>query len=269
MPQTEYLVRPGGRIAFEIEGAGPLIIAIPGMGDLRSTYRFLVPELVSAGFRVATFDLRGHGDSDARFEAFDDEAAASDAVALAAHLGAPAIILGNSMGAGAAVIAAAQHPSSVVGLVMLGPFVRNPPLKPGMKTAMRLLMAPLWAAAVWRAYLPQLHAGRKPVDFNDQLLRIAEAMKRPGRAEAFSRTTRTDHTPAERLVATIDVPVLVVMGALDPDFPDPAAEAQWIADQTSGEVLMVEDAGHYPQSQRPDVVAPAVTAFVRRVSTDA
>ena len=35
------------------------------MGDLRSVYRFLAPELVGAGYRVATMDLRGHGDSDA------------------------------------------------------------------------------------------------------------------------------------------------------------------------------------------------------------
>ena len=53
-------------------GAGPLVVAVPGMGDLRSTYRHLAPALVDAGFRVATMDLRGHGDSDTTFNAYDD-----------------------------------------------------------------------------------------------------------------------------------------------------------------------------------------------------
>lgn len=32
---------------------------------------------------------------------------------------------------------------------------------------------------------------------------------------------------------------------------------------------MIPDAGHYPQSQRPEVVGPAVVSFVSRVATDA
>jgi pimeloyl-ACP methyl ester carboxylesterase len=58
--------------------------------------------------------------------------------------------------------------------------------------------------------------------------------------------------------------VLVVMGELDPDFPNPAEEASWIAERLGGDVLMVPEAGHYPQSQRPDIVNPAVVAFLNR-----
>ena len=52
------------------------------------------------------------------------------------------------------------------------------------------------------------------------------------------------HAPAEAVVDEVAVPTLVVMGTLDPDFPDPAAEAAWVAERTGGEVLLVEDAGH-------------------------
>jgi alpha-beta hydrolase superfamily lysophospholipase len=72
---VHYLDRPEGRVAFEVTGAGPLVICLPGMGELRSSYRFTVPALAAAGFRVATMDLRGHGDSDATFTAYDDVAA--------------------------------------------------------------------------------------------------------------------------------------------------------------------------------------------------
>ncbi len=73
----------------------------------------------------------------------------------------------------------------------------------------------------------------------------------------------------ERVLDDVAAPVLVVMGADDPDFPDPAAEAQWIADRLHGEVLLVPECGHYPQSQRVDLVGPTLTAFARRAGSRA
>jgi pimeloyl-ACP methyl ester carboxylesterase len=56
------------------------------------------------------------------------------------------------------------------------------------------------------------------------------------------------------------------MGEKDPDFPDPKAEAHWIGDTLSAEVVMVPDAGHYPQSQRPDITTDAVLRFLKTVN---
>ena len=64
---TLLLARPEGRIGYDVTGDGPLVVCLPGMGELRSSYRFTVPALAAGGFRVATMDLRGHGDSDATF----------------------------------------------------------------------------------------------------------------------------------------------------------------------------------------------------------
>ena len=110
MTISQYLQRAEGRVAYHVTGEGPLVVCLPGMGELRSSYRHLEPLLVAEGFRVACLDLRGHGESDATFTAYDDEALASDALALVAELGGPAYLVGNSMGAGAAVLAAAQRP---------------------------------------------------------------------------------------------------------------------------------------------------------------
>src|SRR5580693_1485215 len=96
--KTLMLDRDGSRIAYDVQGAGPLVICAPGMGDIRQTFRYLVPALLDAGYRVATFDLRGHGESDTTFTSYDDEAEASDILALAQHLGSPATVIGNSMG---------------------------------------------------------------------------------------------------------------------------------------------------------------------------
>jgi pimeloyl-ACP methyl ester carboxylesterase len=115
---------------------------------------------------------------------------------------------------------------------------------------------------VWKSYLPTLYAGRRPADFSAYRDQVVASLRRPGYAQAFSLTTRTSHALAEAQLATIKVPVLVVMGEQDPDFPDPAAEAGWIAQATHAQVVMVPEAGHYPQSQRPDITTAAVLRFL-------
>jgi pimeloyl-ACP methyl ester carboxylesterase len=266
---TRHLVRPEGRIAYDVRGTGPLVVCVSGMADLRSTYRHLAPGLADAGFRVACMELRGHGDSDTTFAAYDDVAAASDIRALIDELGGPAVVIGHSMGAGAAVIAAAEQPELVSGLVLLGPFVRDPQLPLPVRALLRAAMQPPWIRQVWKAYLPSLYGGRRPDDFAAHLAAMVDAIGRPGYRRALARTTHTTHEPAAEVIGSVTAPALVVMGELDKDFPDPAAEARWIAEQLDADVLMVPEAGHYPHSQRPDLVRPAVTAFLREVTARA
>ena len=260
---TSYLPRPGGRVGYDVSGAGPLIVLVPGMGDLRAAYRFLAPALRAAGYRVACTDLRGHGDSDSGFSSYGDAETAGDLIALIEALGAPAIVVGNSMGAGAAVLAAAGRPELVSGLVLVGPWVRNGKTSAIKRLLLRIIMARPWAAASWKAYLPKLYAGRPPVDFDDYRQQVVASLRRPGYARAFSLTTRTGHAAAEARLTNVSAPALVVMGDQDPDFPDPEAEAAWIAGALHAEVVMVPEAGHYPQSQRPDIVNGAVLHFLK------
>ena len=259
---TEHLTRPEGRIGYDVGGDGPLVVLVPGMGDLRASYRFLAPALREAGYRVACSDLRGHGDSDAAFGSYGDVETAGDILALIDELGGPAVVVGNSMAAGAGVLAAVREPGIITALALLGPFVRNGEISALQRLLLRVAMAPLWAAMSWKSYLPKLYAGRKPEDFDEYRGRVVASLRRPGYAKAFSLTTRTDHTPAAERVGSVSVPTLVVMGEKDPDFPDPRAEADWIAQQLHGQVVMVAEAGHYPQSQQPQLTTDALLPFL-------
>ena len=53
MTQSQYLRRPEGRIAYDLRGEGPLVVCLPGMGDVRFSYRVLAAELVAGGCTVA------------------------------------------------------------------------------------------------------------------------------------------------------------------------------------------------------------------------
>ncbi|HET6624807.1 MAG TPA: alpha/beta hydrolase [Nocardioidaceae bacterium] len=260
---TIYLQRPEGRIGYDVTGEhGPLVICLPAMGDLRQSYRLLVPRLVDRGYRVATMDLRGHGDSDATFTAYDDVALATDLLALVDELGGPALVVGNSMGAGAVVWAAAEEPARISGLALLGPFVRNPDGGRLGTLLFRLALLKPWGPAAFLSYYPKWLPGTKPEGYDEHLARVRENLRRPGHWKAFCRTTRTSHAPAEARLGEVTAPTVVVMGADDIDWKDPAAEAAWVAEQMDAEVVMVPGVGHYPQTQAPDVTASAVARLV-------
>ncbi len=152
------------------------------------------------------------------------------------------------------------------GLVLVGPFVRNGKTSMMQRLLLRVAMAPPWAAISWKSYLPKLYAGRRPADFGEYRDQVVASLRRPGYAKAFSRTTRTSHDPAEARLADVTAPVLVVMGEQDPDFRDPRAEADWIARALRAHVVMVPEAGHYPQSQRPGITTGAVLRFLESVT---
>jgi pimeloyl-ACP methyl ester carboxylesterase len=267
--EARYLNRKDGRVAYDVNGAGSLVLLVPGMGDLRATYRFLAPILRAAGYRVAATDLRGHGDSDATFSAYGDVETAGDVLALIEELGGPAVIVGNSLGAAAAVLVAADRPDLVSGLVLVGPFVRNGKMSAVQRVLSRVAMAPIWAASAWKAYLPKLYAGQRPADFEAYRDEVVAALHRPGHAKAFSSTTHSSHDAAEARLREVIAPTLVVMGDRDPDFPDPQVEASWIAGTLHGEAVMVSEAGHYPQSQQPDATSSAVLGFLRSLGAHA
>ncbi len=262
---VSWLQRPEGRVAYEMTGMGPLVVCVPGMGDLRAACRFLRPALVAAGYCVVLMDLRGHGDSDTSFSRYGDEATAEDITALLDHLDSRVVLVGNSMAAGAAVLVADGYSAVVSGLVHVGPFVRNAPVSALNRILFQVALATPWAAASWNACLPKLYAGRTPKDFSSYRRSVVAALRRPGYAKAFSQTAKTSHVAAEAVLQKVQTPALIVMGSLDPDFADPRKEAEWIGAQLQGDVVMVPNAGHYPQSQCPEVVSPAIVSFLDRV----
>lgn len=50
-PETANVTRPEGRVAHDVADNGPLLVLVPGMGNLRGSYRFLALALRQAGYR--------------------------------------------------------------------------------------------------------------------------------------------------------------------------------------------------------------------------
>lgn len=217
-PVVHYLARPGGRIAYTVHEpaahrrAGgparrsappPLVVGVPGMGDLRATFRGLVDPLTEAGYRFAVMDLRGHGDSDAAFSEHGDDATGRDLVALIERLGGPAAVLGSSMGGSAGAWAAAERPDLVSGLVLFDPLLRNPPFgiltRAAMRLSFRAALRRPWGPRLWGAYYRAINRGERAAWLDEHAAAVAANLREPARMRALRRLAlQLDHAVTQR-----------------------------------------------------------------------
>ena len=263
--QTQYFERPEGKLAYsDYGGSGQTVLMLPGMGDLRGEYRFLAPALSQAGFRAVTADLRGHGDSSVPWPVYDVPSVGGDVLALLAHLEAgPAHVIGTSFSPSALVWAAAQKPECFRSLTLINPFVRDTKVNPLMQAAFWLILNNPWRVRTWGMYYGSLYPTRKPEDYPAYLAGLLDSLRQPGRFQAAADLATSSRQPSERALKQIKTPVLVVMGAKDPDFPDPAAEGRLIAEQTGGKLELVQGAGHYPQAELPEATTALILEFLK------
>ena len=257
-------------IAYEDSGgAGPLVICVPGLGDLRQQYRFLAPALNAAGYRVVTMDLRGMGESSAEWPDYSAAAVGADVVALLTHLGAPhAVVIGNSMAAASAVWAAAEAPDRIDGIVLIDPFVRDMPVSWATSALLKVAFVRPWGVAAWSAYYGSLYPTSKPTDFEEYRASLRRNLSEPGRLDALHAQLDASKAACEARIPEVKAPVLVIMGSKDPDFSDPAAEGKLVAERLHGKLFMVEGAGHYPHAEMPGEVGPVIVKFLGDMNAD-
>ena len=271
---TEFMEVPGGRIAYQVVGQGPLVVLSPGMANTRSSYRFLAPLIANAGYRVASVDLRGHGESSTGWDSYRPADTAGDLIEVIKQLRGPAVIVGQSFSGGAATIAAATHPDLVSAIVEIDPFtrpaeinvsalLRNAAYRRGGLLLARFLVT--GSVTAWSKYLNVAYPGRKPADWDTWLAELQANLREPGRVKAAQSMAKSKLVGATALLASVGCPALVLMGSNDSDWADPEAEAAAIIDLLPaglGRYEMIESAGHYPHAQYPQQVADIIVPFL-------
>ena len=271
--ETRFLDLEEGRVAYDDTGGDePLVLCAPGLGDLRSQFRYLRPVLTGAGFRVMTMDLRGTGDSSAGWTSYTPDDVADDMEqVLHANLSAtPAVVICNSMAAASAVRLAAEFPSIVRALVLVGPVVRDhetaPEEEAGLHAAIDAMLAGPWGADVWAAYYRGLYPTwaerHQPPDLDEHIARIKRNLAEHGRLHALRAFSVAHKRQSAARVDRVHVPVLAVMGSADRDQPDPAAELDWLAKVLCAKTLLLDGIGHYPHVEAIDVTGAAILEFL-------
>lgn len=245
-------------------GPGDLVVLLPGAGDLRSEYRFLVDRLVDAGHRVVSADLPGHGDSPPA-PRYTVESTADALVDLVRQLDTgPATVIGTSFPPAAAVWAAAEHPELFTGLVAISPHLTDE-VSWFLRTTTKGLLSGPWAGRVWAKLYSGWYKAAPPADLEVEIGRMKAMLAEPARRRAVRETLTADRTGVDQRITRLRLPSLTVFGSHDDHFGDPAAEAKSVAERLNGEYLMIDGAGHYPHVEQPGQVADAIVAFLDRL----
>ena len=201
---------------------------------------------------VITWDMRGHG----RSSAPDDPSlytvplVLADMVALLDQLDLPrATLLGHSVGGYLSLEFALAHPDRVEGLILVdtGPGFRRDEARDGWNA-----MAERYATSLAERGLDGLPASAE--------LRAGTHRTATGLIH-FARgvLTQRDASVLNGL-PSIDVPALVIVGADDSNFV--AGSEYMAAKMPDARLIVVPDAGHAPNIDRPDIFDRRVQEFL-------
>jgi len=251
---------------FALEaGRGPLVLCMHGITANAYVFEPII-ELLAGEFRVVSIDQRGHGRS-GRPERYEAEDFAADVAALVAELArGPAVLLGHSLGARNAFVAANLYPEQVKSVVAVDftPFIEERVLEE-LETRVKGGDRSFADLAEIEAYLSQ----RYPLLPPDAIRRRAqhgyhkvEDGYRPlADAGAMVRTAAGLKANIEDALRTINKPTILVRGAHS-KLVSAQAWARTRDLRPDLEAVEIANADHYVPEEQP----AAVAALVRRAA---
>jgi pimeloyl-ACP methyl ester carboxylesterase len=256
----------GLSLHYLVEGRGPAIILVHGLGGFAESWRHNIGALADRA-TVYALDLPGSGRSAKPRTHYSLTYFARALHGFVETMGLSHVsLVGHSLGGAVAVTYALTHPTRVERLALVSAVV--PGFGYEMSWAYRLVatfgvgeaLSLFGCASVYKAAVTRCFHRRVPAEI-DFLVDsyYDERAGALGRAAYLAtlrhvRTDFVDHADNyRRAIATLDQPVLFVHGRQDPVVP--AAHCSNVAEGVArGRVRLIEDCGHFPQIEQPAVV---------------
>ena len=262
-----------GYVHYELIGkAGdPPVILIHGFSLPSYTWDNNFAALAEAGFQVLRFDLYGRGFSDRPNVEYNLDLFVGQVEGLLAALKIENYIhiVGLSMGGPIAAAFAGKHPERTRSLTLIDPVVTNifkttafPMNVKGLgELVMAFYLAPFQLA---KAQTGDLH---HPEAFPGWEAQFKIQMQYKGFRRAILSTmrnlSRQDFNAVYRQAATANLPALIVRGAEDTTIS--AADIELLKTLLPRHrFALIEDAGHIPHFEKPQIVNPILIDFLRK-----
>jgi len=278
-PDAEgYVERDGVRVFYEVYGEGEAtVLLLPTWSVIHSRHWKMQIPYLARHCRVVAFDGRGNGKSDRPPEpaAYDEREFADDALAVLDATGTErAVIVGFSLGGQRGLLLAAEHPERVDGAVFIGPAFPGG----GMPLSERTVYefdSEYGTDEGWAKH-NRFHWLR---DYRDWVeFFMAKMFTEPHSTKPIEDAVGWGlETDAETMLATQDAPgltpeeaqalcrrircpVLVIHG--EGDAITSVTRGAAMAEQTGGQLVVLEGSGHAPHVRDPVKVNLLLRDFV-------
>lgn len=209
-------------------GAGPLVVVLHDLASDGARAMRALGGLLNSGHRVVAPDLRGHGASPTPKGPWSIDDIASDVARVVNKRGGQAIVVGQGLGAGAALALALGHPGLATGLVISG-------LSPRSDDA----------------------------DGRDPWAKVGRAVRdRGAEGVALAAEAMAGRPDWRGALPQLESPAIVLAGARDR--ATPAARQRDLAVWMRRARFQTVDTGHDLFGERPDLVLAAVARLESR-----
>jgi pimeloyl-ACP methyl ester carboxylesterase len=277
-----YVERDGVMVYYEVYGTGePTILLLPTWSLLHSRHWKMQIPFLARHCRVVTFDGRGNGRSDRPTdpEAYYEREFVADSLAvLDATETGRVVIVGFSLGWQSGLLLAAEHPERVIGAVFIGPSFMGGG-EPLPERTVYDFDTEHDTTEGWAKH-NRFHWLR---DYRDWVeFFISKMFTEPHSTKPIEDAVGWGlETDAEVMLATMGAPVLspeesralcrrvrypVLVIHSEQDALNSVTRAVAFADQTGGELVLLEGSGHAPHLRDPVKVNLLLRDFIRRHS---
>lgn len=262
-PEVQAQSGKAGPTAYSVDGQGEALVLVHGVGMAREVWAPQVASLTRE-YKVISYDLLGHGDSDVPSEGVSLADYAGQLLALLDHLEIPAVnVVGHSMGALVALEFALAHPERTLRVAALNAvFDRTAAQREAVQARATTLqgMGPgaTVASTIDRWFgTPVPDELREAANLTARLLREVDPV---GYARTYQLFASSDRVHASRL-PSLDKPVLFMTGEGDPNSSPQMSQA--MARLVPGARLEVlPDARHMMTLTHAQCVNDALRAFL-------
>lgn len=269
-------------ISYTVVGTGQPLLLIHGFGASIGHWRHNIPVLAAAGYQVYAIDLLGFGSSakpdlDYTVELWQELLYDF----WQAHIQAPTVVIGNSIGGLLGLMLLANHPDMARGGVLLNcagglnhrPDELNWPLRTVMGIFTSLVRSAVVGPLVFNQ-IRQKHRIRRTLfqvyrnhdAITEDLVELLHAPScDPGAQKVFASVLTAPPGPSPvELLPQVQVPLLVLWGAADPWTPISGAKMyqEWAATHPLT-FIPIADAGHCPHDDRPETVNALILDWLR------
>lgn len=277
------LLRRSGEVSLNVteDGPpdGPIVLLLHGFPDNTMAWRYQVPALTAAGYRVIVPDQRGYtlSDKPKGIAAYDLDRLAADAIALMAAYGETKFtVIGHDWGASVAWWLASNYPRHIARAAMINAphpaiwrdAMERDPVQKKLSSYVRILSLPWLPEVILRAgnYKALVDSIRnsKPELSGETIAAYRAAWRQPGALTAMINWYRA-LLKRQFIVppnGSIAAPVMIVWGR-DDKFAIPALATRSADLCADGHLEFIDGAGHWAMWDQPERVNELLLAFLR------